>query len=116
MTDLSAKLQSVVNWLRTGYPNGVPEHDYVPLFALLRRQLTIEEIGEVAVTLSNAADSDTVIDRIDAGVEISRITEEKPHDDDITRVRTTLEAAGWPFDDAPLASTFPTSANPEEEP
>jgi len=32
-------LQSVVNWPRSGYPEGVPERDYQPRFALLRRQL-----------------------------------------------------------------------------
>ena len=28
-------LNSIVGWLRTGYPHGVPEQDYVPLLALL---------------------------------------------------------------------------------
>lgn len=116
MTDLSSTLQSVVGWLRRGYPNGVPEHDFVPLFALLRRQLTVDEIGEVATRLSVATHSDETIDRVDTGVAISKITDEAPHDDDVARVRTTLEAAGWPFDDEPLTSAAPDPAMPEEEP
>ena len=28
-------LDKVVGWLRAGYPTGVPEHDYIPLFAIL---------------------------------------------------------------------------------
>ena len=28
-------LTKIVGWLRAGYPEGVPEHDYLPLFALL---------------------------------------------------------------------------------
>ena len=40
-------LDSVVGWLREGYPQGVPEQDYVPLFALLRRRLTDDEVATV---------------------------------------------------------------------
>ncbi len=107
MPELTARLHSVVAWLRTGYPNGVPEHDYVPLFALLRRQLSVEEISEVAAALSRTTPSSEAIDRIDTGVEISRITDEPPLPADVQRVRTTLEKAGWPFDDQPLATPPP---------
>lgn len=114
MPDKTSKLAAVVAWLRAGYPNGVPEHDYVPLFALLRRQLTVDEISEVATTLSRAAHPDDTIDRIDTGVEISKITDEAPRDEDVARVRITLEGAGWPFDDQPLAPTFQNHADPED--
>ncbi|MEZ5210322.1 MULTISPECIES: DUF3349 domain-containing protein [unclassified Gordonia (in: high G+C Gram-positive bacteria)] len=121
MPEISSKLSSVVAWLRKGYPNGVPEHDYVPLFALLRRQLTVDEISDVAARLSVDASSDDTIDRIDTGVAISRITDEVPRDEDIARVRTTLETAGWPFDDAPLAQPLHPGAasdapDPKDEP
>ena len=32
---LPSFLAKIVSWLRAGYPDGVPEHDYVPLIALL---------------------------------------------------------------------------------
>lgn len=108
-------LTAIVEWLRKGYPQGVPEHDYLPLFAILRRQLSVEEIGEVATTLSRESHPDDPISRIDAGVEISKFTDDRPHDDDIARVRSTLESAGWPFDDQPLAPTFQPHAEPEDE-
>lgn len=95
-------LSGVVRWLRAGYPEGVPRGDYLPLFALLRRQLTEEEITKVATELVDASSRDT-IDRIDVGVEISKVTQELPRQEDIDRVRVTLEAAKWPFDDTPLA-------------
>ncbi|MFT3716856.1 MAG: DUF3349 domain-containing protein [Gordonia sp. (in: high G+C Gram-positive bacteria)] len=95
-------LQAIVNWLRTGYPNGVPEHDYQPLFALLRRQLSEDEVGEVAGRLSIATPSDAAVDRVDTGVAITRVTDETPLDRDVARVRARLEEAGWPFDDVPL--------------
>ena len=33
-------LDNIMSWLRAGYPNGVPGNDYLPLFALLRRQVS----------------------------------------------------------------------------
>ena len=41
-------VRRVADWLREGYPTGVPEQDYVALLALLRRKLTEEEVEEVA--------------------------------------------------------------------
>ena len=32
-------LSAIVDFLRVGYPEGVPQQDYIPLLALLRRQL-----------------------------------------------------------------------------
>jgi hypothetical protein len=37
-------LSAVVDWLRAGYPQGIPERDYVPLLALLARRLTAEKL------------------------------------------------------------------------
>ncbi|MFT4088493.1 MAG: DUF3349 domain-containing protein [Gordonia sp. (in: high G+C Gram-positive bacteria)] len=96
----SSKLGAVVAWLRKGYPQGIPQGDYVPLFALLRRQLGEDEVLEVAETL--AASPVDPVTRIDAGVEISKVTDEVPLESDIVRVRENLEAWGWPFDDEPL--------------
>ncbi|WP_159067553.1 hypothetical protein [Gordonia iterans] len=47
---------------------------------------------------------------------VSTITGEAPHDDDVARVRTTLETAGRPFDDEPLAPHAPDPATPEDQP
>lgn len=40
-------LQRIVGWLRAGHPQGIPDNDYLPLFALLRRRLSEEEIREL---------------------------------------------------------------------
>ena len=118
-----AFLRRILDWLRAGYPNGVPRGDYVPLIALLRRQLTDEEVDEVAAELTaEAPPPPEPISKIDAGVKISKLTQELPHEDDIARVRRHLEVRGWPFDDAPLAEspgrtdgTDPPSASPPDE-
>ena len=96
-------LKKIVDWLRAGYPDGVPQADYIPLVALLRRQLSNDELQAVSDELiAESAPPPEPISKIDAGVKITKVTQELPHDDDVARVRRHLEAQGWPFDDRPL--------------
>jgi hypothetical protein len=87
-------LGKVVGWLRAGYPTGVPEHDYIPLFALLGMHLSDEEVTEIADELavsSGPASADAIKKAITA------VTNAKPLDSDIDRVRSRLAAGGWPL-------------------
>ena len=86
-------LDSIVGWLRAGYPQGVPEQDYIPLLALLARRLTSEEVEAVATQLVRQGEP---IDPTDIGTLITKVTNELPRDEDIARVRKQLETAG-PF-------------------
>jgi Protein of unknown function (DUF3349) len=88
-------LTKIVGWLRAGYPEGVPEHDYVPLFALLGSQLTNDEVTLIANELSFAADPESAEALKKA---ISAITRNPDvHESDISRVRAHLAAGGWPL-------------------
>jgi len=69
-------LTSIVGWLRAGYPNGVPEQDYIPLFALLTRRLSETEVDAVADALIE--DGDLPIEKTDIQVLITKITNEMP--------------------------------------
>ena len=84
----------IVNWLRAGYPEGVPGTDYIPLFAVLRHQLTDDEVTLIADELAFSADPES------AG-EIKRaasvITRTEVSDVDVARVRSRLAAGGWPL-------------------
>ncbi|KXO98010.1 DUF3349 domain-containing protein [Tsukamurella pseudospumae] len=106
MSSGSGFLAKIVDWLRAGYPDGVPSTDYQPLLALLDRQLTRDEVKEVARELIDDAHLTEAgldpITRVDAGVAISGHTHELPLEKDIARVRERLERKGWPFDNSPL--------------
>lgn len=91
--DLVARM---VAFIRAGYPQGVPETDYVPLLALLRRRLSDDEVAAVATQL--AARGEMNIDAADIGVAITRITDELPSQADLDRVQRRLETIGWPVD------------------
>ncbi|MGO8963840.1 DUF3349 domain-containing protein [Mycobacterium sp.] len=89
-------LNSVVAWLRAGYPEGIPPTDYFPVLALLSRRLGNDEVKMVAHELMQRGDFDDV----DIAVLITQITDDLPSPDDIERVRERLAATGWPLDDA----------------
>lgn len=87
-------LNSLVAWLRAGYPDGVPQTDYIPLLALLSRRLTNDEVKAVTRELMGRDE----FDQIDIGVLIARVTNELPGQEDIDRVRERLAAKGWLLD------------------
>ena len=97
---LNARLSGILDWLREGYPAGVPPKDYIPLLALLRRRLTEDEVREIAADI--AAAGEDVADAADIGVQITRITDAVPDPDDVARVEAHLtEHHGWPEDQPP---------------
>lgn len=86
----------VVEWLRAGYPAGLPDQDYVPLVALLRRRLSDDEVLAVCRHLVETGVLST--DRIDIGTAVAKVTSELPSEADIDRVRHYLREHGWPSD------------------
>lgn len=89
-------LNSVLSWLRAGYPEGVPAHDYTPILALLRRQLTDEEVEQVGRALADEGADE--VSAADIGTMITKLTDELPSTDDLDRVRARLRAAGVPVE------------------
>lgn len=89
-------LNSVVAWLRAGYPDGIPPTDYFPVLALLSRRLSNDDVKLVARDLMQRGD----FDHVDIGVLITQLTDELPTPPDVERVRERLAAKGWPLDDA----------------
>ncbi|GAA4397527.1 hypothetical protein GCM10023168_02560 [Fodinibacter luteus] len=89
-------LARIVAWLREGYPGGVPEHDYLPLLALLERRLTRSEVKKVAKALRRADVSPAGPDDIAAA--ITSVTHTDPSENDLRRVRDQLASKGWPVE------------------
>ena len=83
--------QSIVAWMRAGYPAGVPSEDYVSLLGVLHRRLTECEVARIADTVA-AQDCSHTTAREFIAVEIARLAKETPGDDDIERVLARLPA------------------------
>jgi Protein of unknown function (DUF3349) len=84
----------VVGWLRAGYPDGVPQQDYVALLGILHRQLTDDEIITIAQTIAGSTVTD-VEERI--RLAIRRKTLQSATDDEVARVSARLAKVGWPL-------------------
>ncbi len=87
-------LSSIIKWLRAGYPDGVPEVDYIPLFALLGSQLTEGEVKAIAEELQTESKPESA-EAIQRAIEA--VTSQRPKDSDVARVRARLAAGGWPL-------------------
>ena len=72
----------------------MPQRDYMPIFALLGTQLTNDEVTLIAGELELSADPASA-DAIKAA--IAAVTDTKPTDADLARVRSHLTAGGWPL-------------------
>ncbi|WP_227981487.1 DUF3349 domain-containing protein [Nocardia spumae] len=91
-------VESVVHWLRAGYPQGVPRADYVALFAVLHRKLTEHEVDRIVDHLVEGS-ADGTVSRPEIEAAIAALALEKPGADDVNRVAARLVAGGWPLAD-----------------
>src|ERR1700722_115244 len=95
---ISSRLRSILDFVRAGYPEGVPERDYFPILALLRRRLTDEEVSALAEELvALSPDPGVAAPQIRRAIE--SITRESASDQDLVRVQNRLAAVGLQLDD-----------------
>jgi hypothetical protein len=91
-----------VDWLRAGYPTGVPRQDYVALLGILRRKMTEEEVKKIATALAGqSVGSDDPISAADIENMISDEMLQEATPEDVVRVSARLAAGGWPLVDPP---------------
>jgi hypothetical protein len=87
-------LSKIIEWLRAGYPEGVPDVDYIPLFALLGSELTNSEVSAIAEELVNESKPESAEAIRQAIVDV---THQQAKESDINRVKARLAAGGWPL-------------------
>ena len=95
-------LGRAVEWLRAGYPSGVPRRDYIALLGVLRRALTEDEVRKIAQDLADrslTADGPLTTEDIESMIKTSVLQPASP--EDVVRVSAHLAAGGWPLADPP---------------
>ncbi|MCF3940174.1 DUF3349 domain-containing protein [Gordonia sp. Z-3] len=96
MSDGTSLFESAINWVRQGYPEGIPPTEFPPLLALLVRVLDERQVTDVVLELGRDRDGDPLTeDRIAAA--ITSVIDEKPSEAEINQVASRLAAAGWPL-------------------
>ena len=88
---------AIIEWMRAGYPEGIPPTDYIHPLAVLPRRLSTNDVTLVAHKLMRRGD----FGHIDIGVAITELTDEPPTPEDIERVRQRLAAQVSPSHDSP---------------
>jgi Protein of unknown function (DUF3349) len=96
-------LGCIIGWLRAGYPEGVPDVDYVPLFALLGSQLTDNEVTAIADELASQSDPEPA-EAIRQAIKAATSTSSRP------ALTSTGSGPGWP----PAAGRSPRPARSPE--
>ncbi len=112
MTDHPSFLRRAIDWLRAGYPAGIPEQDYVALLGVLHRSLTEDEVSSIAEELAGHAAPEQPITESDIRHLIATRAFEGASAEDVARVSARLAGGGWPLavrhdddedDDEPIA-------------
>jgi hypothetical protein len=96
MAENHTVLENVLGWLHDGYPEGVPQKDYFPLLALLKRSLTEQEVVKAAQSVLKASDSDTVTEN-EIRDAVQAVIEKEPNPEEIHQVAARLASVGWPL-------------------
>ena len=104
-------LQSILDWLRAGYPDGVPGPDRVPLLALLQStpltdDQVIEVVRHITATESKAPAGHT-IDHDEIAHFIGEFTAHDASEQNVRRVAAKLATAGWPLAGVKTADETP---------
>lgn len=89
----------ILNWLKAGYPEGIPQRDFPSVLMVLHRNLTDAEIEAIADDLaldSISNDSQPVTaDHIRAMVRERAF--QSTTTEDLNRVSAVLARGGWPL-------------------
>lgn len=96
MAENQTVLENVLGWLHRGYPEGVPQKDYFPLLALLKRSLTEEEVVKAAQSILKSTDSDEVTEAA-IRTAVQAVIDKEPNPEEIHQVASRLASVGWPL-------------------
>lgn len=94
--DRQNPIEAILEWLHRGYPEGIPQSDYHPVLALLRKSLTTEQLDDVVDYLhDNVSGGSPTVDEVKAAID--EVTNVIPDARDVNRVAARLAAVGWPL-------------------
>ncbi|MCX6469630.1 MAG: DUF3349 domain-containing protein [Corynebacteriales bacterium] len=93
----SNTFESILGWLREGYPEGVPPKDYIPLLALLKRSLDEEQVTRAILTVFKEHGTDDPVTEDQIRGAIHKVIEIEPNPEEINQVASRLASVGWPL-------------------
>ena len=97
---MTSPVGRIVSWLKAGYPDGIPPGDYPPVLAVMRRQLTEEELVAVAddLAMQSISAGDVPVTAGDIRAMVHEHAYQRCTAADLTRVSALLARGGWPLE------------------
>jgi hypothetical protein len=93
----SSTLQSVLDWIHKGYPDGVPPTDYYPLLALLARTLDEDEVVTATWAILKKSHPDSPVTEQQIRQAVHAVIAKEPNINEINQVAARLALVGWPL-------------------
>jgi hypothetical protein len=92
-------MAKVVNWLRAGYPEGIPQGDFPSVLLVLRRNLSDDDIEAISddLALQSVSNGAEPVSAEQIRAMVHDHVFQSATDDDLRRVSATLAAGGWPL-------------------
>lgn len=97
MTETTSFLDNVLNWLRAGYPEGVPPTDQFALLALLTRSLTEDEVVKATHDILKSSTGDSPVTDDEIRLAVRNVIDKDPIPEEINQVAARLASVGWPL-------------------
>jgi hypothetical protein len=92
-------IAKVLSWLKAGYPQGIPQHDFPSVLMVLRRNLTDAEIESIAdnLALESVSNGSEPVTAEQVRAMIRDQVFQTATSDDLLRVSAVLARGGWPL-------------------
>lgn len=89
----------MLNWLKAGYPQGIPQHDFPSVLMVLQRNLTEVEIESIAddLALKSVSNDSEPVTAEDIRAMVREHVFQTATPEDLRRVSALLAHGGWPL-------------------
>jgi hypothetical protein len=97
MTD--SPMAKVVNWLRVGYPEGIPQRDFPSVLLVLHQNLSDDDIETIAdeLALQSVSNGSEPVSAEQIRAMVHDHAFQSATDEDLRRVSAVLAQGGWPL-------------------
>ncbi len=97
MATLGTFVKPVVEWVKAGYPAGIPAQDYGALLSILHRRLTADEVTSIVEDLASASRDEDGLTPDEIRALLADRSFETASAASMARVSSHLAAGGWPL-------------------
>lgn len=98
---MTSAIGKILEWLKAGYPQGIPPNDYPSVLGVLRRNMSDEEIVSISdeLAMQSVSNGDVPVTAAQIRDMVRTMAFQHATPEDVQRVSANLARAGWPLAD-----------------